>query len=229
MGNIFSGGVEELLLRLVGALLLAIVLGLVALEVELRRRLGAHAESWLAAPAPVDERRAHYRAPAAVQLAPRAPRSVRWLARALAAWGVGIAAFWVFVAACTFALEGLSVLLLAPAILGVLPPWRLAHASLALCDRHDASLAARTAQAHWWLLAHHAVVFLVGTGFLALLVLSNEYFWNGLDDHRASQLAELLVLYVLGVIVPTVGALGLVRWLRSVRGLHGLPVRDGGS
>lgn len=223
MGNIFSGEVEDLLLGSIGALLLAIVLGLAALEVVLRRRLRAHAESWLAPPAPVDERSAHYRAPAAVQLAPRAPRSVRWLARALAAWGLGIAAFWVFAAACTFALAGLSPLMFVPAVLGVLPPWRLTQAGLALCDRHDATLAARTEQARWWLLAHHVVVLLVGTGFLVLLVLSNQYFWTGLDDQRASQLAQFLVSYALGVLLPTLGAIGLARWLRSVRGLYAVP------
>jgi hypothetical protein len=220
VGHLFSGHAEDLLLY--GALpvsVIALAMAIVLLQRAVSRRLHAAHESWLGPLTPHDESSVGYRAPAARRLTSKAPRSLRWVVRLAVTWAAVTIAFWLFVTVCTTPIVGVWPCLLL-LVTGAVASARLVQASLAVCDRHDVAIPTRVVRARTWLLVHHAIVLVAGTGLLAVLVLSNQFFWNAAPDGQSAQLIELLVFYAVSIVAPSIVALGLVRGLQSAAALR---------
>lgn len=220
MGNIFSGATEDFLLYVAIPLLtLTVLVALALLETSLRARFHANSASWMSAPIPRDERSAHYRAPASTQSTPSTPRRVRWLSRSVGMWGIAVCAMWVLIGVCLteYASTKLSLLLPLVGIATLLP---VARTPLALSDRNASDNPKRLQDARVSILVHHAVLVLLATGFLALFILSNQFFWNGADDHRTQQLVDFLIAYCVLVIPSSIVGFALAAWLKSAKALY---------
>jgi hypothetical protein len=220
LGNLFGSATETFLLyTCIPALSVALVIAALASRVAFARRRALHGNTW---PAEVLlERAAQYRAPAAA-LQHRIPRRLRWLARWAFLWGSGIAAFSTLVGISLIALVGMSAWLIVPlTVLGVggVSCAHLVRASLSLTE-NDRSALPHIERARVSLAVHHTTVLLLATGVLVLFVLSNRFFWNGMQAHRASQLVEIVTLYAVFVLAPCGAGFVLARQLGAARDLY---------
>ena len=220
MGNIFSGATEDFLLYVASPLLaLTFLVALGLFEASLRARFRANSASWLGASIARDERSVHYRSPASTQPTPEAPRSVRWLSRSVGVWGIGVCAFWVLVGICLVGIVNTKLSLLLP-VIGIISLVPVARASLSLSDRNATDNPKRLQEARLSILVHHALLMLLATGFLGLFILSNEFFWNGADDHRSTELIQFLIAYAALIIPTAIVGFGLGAWLKSAEALY---------
>jgi len=214
MGSIFSGAIEDLLLYwAIPMALSAFVTAMFVLELVTRERFRRHERSWLAVPVPTDT--AHFRT--AAVLPGRAPTEVGVLVRFVLAWAVSLA---IFLGSVALLATVARVWWLIPIALGLGIPTtvRMVQGALAMCDRDGANVRLQIPRARTWLLVHHGVVFVTGTGLLLLLVVSNQFFWNGASDHGSGHLVEFVALYLNLVLIPA--GVGVLLAQRLGRVLH---------
>ncbi len=221
LGNIFGGATEDLLLYGVAPVsMLALLSTLAVVSHAVTRRFAERADSWRDPLAPRKEPTSvDYRATAGTMMTPEAPRSVRWLASAGLAWSAStLLAFGV--------LTVLGIGLVGPCVASFLPSTAVLAAalvlrvSLALPDRGHERAIAHIDRARTALHLHHAALFLAGTALAALILLSDEYFWNSLLAPEGSRAVSVALAYGALVIAPCVVGAGLSGWMRTVTALY---------
>ena len=175
-----------------------------------------HAASWECRRAQDDDLNSLYRMPA-VSLAKGPPARVRQLAYALIVWAGANFALWSSIAAFASLFGVFWFLIILP--FSLVASSHVTQCAFSLCDREDERVQVRLWRARIWIIAHHALAFVLSTLVYGVLFVVSYVFGNGSDWQTRHQ-GQILGAFLLTALLPALIAFLLLGALQSVKVLY---------